>query len=81
MIKYDKMFSLLRQKGYNYSKIREEKLIPEGTLQAIRKNNGGLSHKTIDRVCTLLHCQPNDIMEVVFEDETPSQEESENTVQ
>ena len=65
MIKYDKMFALFKQKGYNYSSIRRDKLIPEGTLQAIREGRGGLSHKVIDRVCEVLNCQPGDLMEWV----------------
>lgn len=68
MIKYDKMFALFRSKGYNYSSIRKEKIIPEGTLQAIREGRGGLSHKVIDRVCEVLECQPGDLMEYVKED-------------
>ena len=69
MIKYDKMFALFKQKGYNYSSIRRDKLIPEGTLQAIREGRGGLSHKVIDRVCEVLECQPGDIMEWVPDEE------------
>ena len=70
MIKYDKMFALFRQKGYNYSTIRKEKIIPEGTLQAIREGKGGLSHKVIDRVCSVLDCQPGDIMEYVKDEDS-----------
>lgn len=65
MIKYDKLFERLKQYGYNFTVIRKEGIISESTLTAIRTGKGGLSHKNIDKLCRLLECQPNDIMEYV----------------
>lgn len=64
-IKYDKLFVLLKEKGWNSTRIRQEGLIGQGTLTNLRNGKGGLDHKTIDRICRVLDCQPGDIMEYV----------------
>ena len=57
----------LKKKEYSYTKIREEKLIGQSYLQQIR--HGELvSWKTIDTICSLLECQPGDLIEYVKED-------------
>lgn len=54
----------LKKKGYTSNKIREEKLIGQSYLQQLR--HGELvSWKTIDTLCTLLDCQPGDLLEYV----------------
>lgn len=56
----------LKQKGYSSTKIREEKLIGQSYLQQIR--HGDLvSWKTLDTICSLLDCQPGDLIEYVRE--------------
>jgi len=67
-IRYDKLFALLKEKGYSTYRIRQEKLIGQGTLTALRNGTGGLDAKTMDRLCTVLGCQPGDLMEHVGED-------------
>ena len=64
-IVYDKLFILLKEKGYSTYRIRKEKLIGQGTLTAIKNGTGGLDSKTIARLCETLDCQPADIMEYV----------------
>ena len=64
-IVYDKLFALLKDKGYTTYKIRQEKLIGQGTLTAIKNGTGGLDAKTIARLCVVLDCQPGDLMEYV----------------
>lgn len=66
-IKYDKLFALLKAKGYSTYRIRKEKLIGQGTLTAIKNGTGGLDSKTISKLCKVLECQPGDIMEYVDE--------------
>lgn len=66
-IKYDKLFALLKEKGWNSTRIRKENLLGQGTLTNLRNGTGGLDHKTIDRICRVLDCQPGDIMEYVPE--------------
>ena len=65
MIKYDKLFELFKDNGYTTYRIRQEKIIGQSTLQALKNGTGGLDHKTIDKLCDLFNCQPNDIMEFV----------------
>ena len=54
----------LKKKGYTSTKIREEKLIGQSYLQQLR--HGELvSWKTLDTICSLLECQPGDLVEFV----------------
>lgn len=62
-IVYDKLFKLLKEKGWTTYRIRQEKLIGQATLTALRNGTGGLDNKTIARLCEILDCQPGDIME------------------
>jgi len=66
-IKYDKLFVLLNERGINTTRIRREKIIGQATLTAIKNGTGGLDAKTISKLCSLLDCQPGDIMEYVPE--------------
>lgn len=59
----------LKAKGYSSTRIREEKLIGQSYLQQIR--HGELvSWKTLDTICSLLDCQPGDLIEYVPVQET-----------
>ena len=69
-IVYTKLFDLLKEKGYTTYKIRQEKLIGQGTLTAIKNGTGGLDAKTIARLCEVLDCQPGDLMEYVKEEKS-----------
>ncbi|MDY4429771.1 helix-turn-helix domain-containing protein [Evtepia sp.] len=61
----------LKKKGYSSTRIREEKLIGQSYLQQLR--HGELvSWKAIDVICSLLDCQPGDLIEYV--NETSKQE-------
>ena len=62
-IKYDKLFALLKDRGYTTYKIRKDKLIGQGTLTALKTGKGGLDARTIAKLCEALGCQPGDIME------------------
>lgn len=68
-ISYKKMFLLLEANGWTTYRIRKEKLIGQGTLTALKNGTGGLDSKTINRLCTVLDCQPGDLMEYVKDDE------------
>lgn len=66
-IVYDKLFQLLKDNGYTTYRIRQEKLIGQATLTALKNGTGGLDHKTIARLCEKFNCQPSDLMEYVKE--------------
>ena len=70
-IVYDKLFALLKEKGYTTYKIRQENLIGQGTLTNLKKGTGGLDHKTLARLCEKLNCQPADLMEYVKGEAAP----------
>ena len=64
-IVYDKLFSLLKERGYTTYKIRKEGLIGNATYTSIKNGTGGLDSRTIDKLCRVLDCQPGDLMEYV----------------
>ena len=67
MLKYKiNVLSALKEKGYNTNKIRKEKIFAEATLQRIR-NGQMVSWETFDKLCSLLDCQPADLIEYVKE--------------
>jgi putative transcriptional regulator len=52
----------LKEAGYNTNRIRQEKIMGQAVLQQLR--NGELvSWANIDKICTMLNCQPGDIFE------------------
>lgn len=66
--KYDKLLLLLKEKGYTTYKIRKDNLISQSAWQKIRTGSGDIDTRTLAKLCSLLQCQPGDIMEYV-EDE------------
>jgi putative transcriptional regulator len=66
-IVYDKMFALLKEKGYTSYKIRQENVMGQATLTGLKNGTAGLNSKTIENLCRVLHCQPGDLMEYVPE--------------
>lgn len=63
----------LKAIGYTQTRIREDKLMGQATLQQLR--HGELaSWKTIDTVCRLLDCQPGDLVEYVPTEDTAGKE-------
>ncbi|MBQ3158694.1 MAG: helix-turn-helix transcriptional regulator [Clostridia bacterium] len=66
MFKYKiNVLSALKEKGYNTNTIRKEKIFAEATLQRIR-NGEMVSWDTFDKLCTLLACQPADLIEHII---------------
>lgn len=64
-IKYDKLFLLLKEKGYTTYKIRKDGLVGQATLQKLKNGTGNIDTRTIERLCEALDCQPGDFMEYV----------------
>ena len=60
------VLAALKERGYNTTRLRKEKLLAESTIQQLR-NNELVSWRNIDRICTLLNCQISDILEHVQE--------------
>lgn len=66
--KYDKLFSLLKERGITTYKIRKDNLISQAALTKMKSGEGNIDTRTLERLCSFLKCQPGDIMEFV-EDE------------
>lgn len=63
----ENILAALKEKGYNTTRLRKEKLLAESTIQQLREDTL-VSWKNIDRLCTLLECQIGDILEHVPEE-------------
>ena len=65
MIKYKiDLIQSLKESGYSTYKIRKEKIFTESQLQQMRDHKL-LTQEALNKVCTLLDCQPGDILEYV----------------
>lgn len=58
----------LKDKGFNTSRLRKEKLLPESTIQKLREGKP-INWASISKICVLLDCQPGDILESKGESE------------
>lgn len=58
------ILAALREKGYKSTKLRNEKILSESTMQKFRTGEI-VSTDNIERLCRLLDCQPGDILEYV----------------
>ena len=58
----------LKKAGYSSYRMRQEKILSEGTLQKMRSGDVSLTLESMGVVCGILHCQLSDLVEWV-EDE------------
>ncbi len=56
----------LKEAGYNTSTIRKERIMGEAMLQKLRSGQM-VSWATLETICSLLNCQPGDLIEFVEE--------------
>lgn len=56
------VLELLKDKGFTSYKLRKDKLISQGALQKIREGKL-LSWHELDQVCSMLECQPGDLVQ------------------
>ena len=61
------VIAILKEAGYNTNRIRKEKIMGEAMLQKIRSGQM-VSWATLETICSLLECQPGDLIEYVKED-------------
>lgn len=64
-IKYDKLFALLKSRGKTMYNLRNDKVVGVATLEKMRKGEGHVDTRSIEKLCEYLDCQPGDIMEYV----------------
>lgn len=58
----------LKNIGYTTYRLRKEKVLNETTIQKLRDGSTDISVRTLEALCKLLKCQPNDILEYVSDD-------------
>ena len=64
-IKYKfEILPALKEKGYNTTRLRREKILGERTIQQLREGQL-VSWTTIERICQMRNCQIGDIVEYV----------------
>jgi putative transcriptional regulator len=75
MISYQKLFDKLKEEGWSFYRVRQEKLIGQGTLTRLRNQSGGLDSKTLNKICRTFNCQPGDLMEYIPDEGSESDSE------
>lgn len=66
MFNYDPLWVTMKRKGITQYQLIKEHNFSTGTLDALRKNRS-ITACTIERLCLILDCTPNDILQVVKE--------------
>lgn len=56
------VMGLLKEKGYSSTRLRREKLLGESYMSQLRRGEM-VSWAALDTICTLLDCQPGDLIE------------------
>ena len=63
---YDYIVRRMKECGLNRERLRKEQVVSQSTMTRL-KNNLAIRTDTIDALCNLLHCQPQDIMRVEYD--------------
>ena len=61
------VLQLLKQGGFNTNKLRQNRLLSEGVIQSLREQKP-ISWSNIEKICSMLNCQPGDLIEYVSDD-------------
>lgn len=64
MIKFDKLWILMEEKGISTYYLREKCGIDSKTVRRLKANDN-METKTINKLCAVLDCRVEDIMEYV----------------
>lgn len=65
---YRKFFNLLKSQNKTMYDLRKDKVVGVATVEKMRKAEGNIDTRSIDKLCEYLNCQPGDIMEYVKEE-------------
>ena len=67
MIEYKtNVLEALKENGYSTAYIRKKKILGESTIQKLRTYNTDISIKNLALICSMLRCQPSDILKNVI---------------
>ena len=64
MIVFDKLWITMKQKGFSTYKLREQCGIDSKTIRRLKANEN-IETKTIDKLCSVLNCRAEDILEYI----------------
>ena len=64
MIVFDKLWDTMKKKGVSTYKLREECGIDSKTVRRLKANDN-IETKTLNKLCSVLNCKIEDIMEYV----------------
>lgn len=62
-INYQGTFDKMKEAGITTYRIRKENILSQSTLQKLRDGKY-VTTETIERLCLLLNCTPNDLMKI-----------------
>ena len=74
MIIFKDILKKLSAAGWSTYRLQKEKQISNGVISRLRAGDS-ISTNTVDTICRLLQCQPNDIMEYIEVDVSEESEE------
>ena len=66
---YTKLFQLLKERNKTMYDLRKDKIVGTATLEKMRKADGHIDTRSIEKLCEYLDCQPGDLMEYIPESE------------
>ena len=67
MIKYDRLWQTMKKRGISQYDLYTSHNVNRSQLDRLRKNKN-VEVNTIDKLCNILHCKVEDIMEHVPDD-------------
>ena len=66
MIRYKvDILAELKKEGFSSYRLRNEKILSEGTMQKLRTGEASITMSVLNEICDLLDCQPGDLLEFV----------------
>ena len=74
LIVFKEILKKLSDAGWSTYRLQKERQISNGVITRLRHGDS-ISTNTVDTICRLLHCQPNDIMEYIEVDVSDVSEE------
>ena len=57
----------LKAAGYSSYRLKKERILADSTLQKLRTGDTRIAVENLNTICTLLRCQPGDVLEWVEE--------------
>ena len=64
VIIFDKLWNVMKEKGFSTYQLREKCGIDSKTIRRLRANDN-METKTLNKLCTVLDCRPEDIAEYI----------------